>query len=183
MKAMLRWLVFLGMVLPGLCGEPPLGGLVARFSNPRLVQQSFQQSIELELILSNPTSKPIEFDHPAKIPWVINLHDAKDRDYHFKAENVFASELAKQSIAPGGTCVLHWVLVPRRGPGSFSCHSQIFASDHAQPPNLEELAKFSNEINWTYPVDVTARWMQSEAKYAEVLLQTATLTLPEKPKE
>jgi hypothetical protein len=185
MKVALTLLASLGLLLPAFGVEAPLGGLVARFSNPRLVQQSFQQSIELELILSNPTSKPIEFDHPAKIPWVINLRDAKGRDYQFGGGEVFASEFAKQSIAPGGTCVLHWVLVPRVGPGSFSCHAQIFASDHAKPSNwkFEEWAKFTNEINWTYPVDVTARWMQSEAKDAAVLLQTATLTLPEKPKD
>ncbi len=185
MKSILRWTACLGLILPAVGGEAPLGGLVAKFNNPRLVQESFQQSIELDVVLSNPTSKPIEFDHPAKIPWVINLHDAKDRDYQFKAENVFASELAKQSIAPGGTCVLHWVLVPRVGPGSFSCHSQIFASDHATPANrsFEEWTKFTNEINWTYPVDVTARWMQSEAKDAAVLLETDKLTLPVKAKE
>ncbi len=183
MKWILRWTACLGLILPAFGVESPLGGLVAKFNNPRLVQNSFQQAIELELILSNPTSKPIEFDHPAKIPWVINLHDAKDRDYQFKAENVFASELVKQSIAPGGTCVLHWVLVPRRGPGSFSCHSQIFASDRALPPNLEKWAKFSNEINWTYPVDVTARWMQSDAKDAAVLLETEKLNIPVKTKE
>jgi len=183
MKWIVRWTACLGLILPAFGGDAPLGGLVAKFNNPRLVQQSFQQSIELDMVLSNPTTKVIEFDHPAKIPWVIRLRDAKGRDYQFSEQILSDSELKKQTIAPGGSSVLHWVLVPRRGPGSFSCHSQIFASDHAQPPNLAELAKFSNEINWTYPVDVTARWMQSEAKDAAVLLQTATLTLPEKPKE
>ncbi|OYV06569.1 MAG: hypothetical protein CFE26_05580 [Verrucomicrobiales bacterium VVV1] len=137
------------------------------------------------MVLSNPTTKVIEFDHPAKIPWVIGLRDAKGRDYQFSEQILSASELKKQTIAPGGSSVLHWVLVPRRGPGSFSCHAQIFASDHSTPSNLkfEEWAKFTNEINWTYPVDVTARWVQSEAKDAAVVLQTATLTLPEKPKD
>ena len=185
MKWIVRWTACLGLILPAFGGDAPLGGLVAKFSNPRLVQQSFQQSIELDMVLSNPTTKPIEIDHPAKIPWVIRLRDAKGRDYQFGGGKVFASELAKQSIAPGGTCVLHWVLVPRVGPGSFSCHARIFASDHASAANrsYEEWTKFTNEINWTYPVDVTARWMQSEAKDAAVLLETDKLTLPVKAKE